>query len=287
MARVSFLKFTASLRSCVLIFLFLSALHAQRLAIVTPEKSQLSEQFASSLVDRSRGRIKIIDSAMAEAAFRALEIETPFNMTVGDSRRAAAAVGCDFLVLIKAVTTRRSSLSKGDYHESFAVTYFLSERSGRLADWSLTSFEADTAAKAEQLLLDWVPQSADRIVAKAISTKDTELNEKAAPAIEQLPLENTTENKDFRPPIPYKRLKPDYTRTAFLYGIRAVVEVEADIEADGRVSRTEIARWAGYGLEESVIDAVRKMNWRPAERGGKPLPMRVLLRYNFTKIEKE
>jgi len=29
------------------------------------------------------------------------------------------------------------------------------------------------------------------------------------------------------------------------------------------------------------------MNWRPGERGGKPLPMRVLLRYNFTKIEKE
>jgi hypothetical protein len=36
-----------------------------------------------------------------------------------------------------------------------------------------------------------------------------------------------------------------------------------------------------------VTDAVRAMNWRPAMRGGKPLPMRVLLRYNFTKVEKE
>ena len=40
-------------------------------------------------------------------------------------------------------------------------------------------------------------------------------------------------------------------------------------------------------LEESVEKAVRAMNWRPAMRNGSALPMRVLLRYNFTKVEKE
>jgi hypothetical protein len=48
-----------------------------------------------------------------------------------------------------------------------------------------------------------------------------------------------------------------------------------------------ITRWAGFELDESVAKAVRSMNWRPAERNGKPLPVRFLLRYNFKKIEKD
>ena len=40
-------------------------------------------------------------------------------------------------------------------------------------------------------------------------------------------------------------------------------------------------------LDESVDKTVRAMNWRPAERNGKSLPMRFLVRYNFKKIDKE
>ena len=87
--------------------------------------------------------------------------------------------------------------------------------------------------------------------------------------------------------MPYKRIKPEYTPAAYLYGIAATVDAEVSIDANGDVKRIDITRWAGYGLDESVIAAIRQMNWRPGERGGKPLPMRVLLRYNFTKIDKE
>ena len=72
-----------------------------------------------------------------------------------------------------------------------------------------------------------------------------------------------------------------------MYGVSGTVDIEADIDETGKISRTSIVRWAGYGLDESVERAVRTMNWRPAMRSGKPLPMRVLLRYNFTKIEKD
>lgn len=278
---------SASLRLCGLTFLFVSAFHGQRVAVVVPEKDGLAESFAASLAENIGAKIKVLDSLMAEAAFRSLAIETPFNMTISDARRAASAVGCDFLLLVRAGTTRRSSLSRVDYYESFAAAYLVSERTGRLADWSLTSFEADSPEKAERTLFDSARTLAERIADKARAARETELNEKAAPALEKLPLENEPESKDFRPPVPYKRVKPEYPQTAFLYGVRATIEIEADIEADGRVSRARIVRWAGYGLDESVIAAVQKMNWRPAERGGRPLPMRVLLRYNFTKIEKE
>lgn len=49
----------------------------------------------------------------------------------------------------------------------------------------------------------------------------------------------------------------------------------------------EITRRAGYGLDESVAEIIKKMQRRPALREGKPLPIRVLLRYNFKKPESE
>jgi outer membrane biosynthesis protein TonB len=60
-----------------------------------------------------------------------------------------------------------------------------------------------------------------------------------------------------------------------------------DLNEKGDITDLEITRWAGFGLDENVIAVVRSMNWRPAERNGKPLKIRFLLRYNFKKIEKD
>jgi TonB family protein len=114
-----------------------------------------------------------------------------------------------------------------------------------------------------------------------------EIAEKPSRKLEEMPPENSPEAKNFRSPVPYKRIKPEYTPVAYLYGVAATVDILLDLDEQGKILRTEIVRWAGYGLDEAVTDAVRKMNWRPAERAGKPLPLRVLLRYNFKKVEKE
>jgi TonB family protein len=72
---------------------------------------------------------------------------------------------------------------------------------------------------------------------------------------------------------------------ANLYAVTATVDATVDLDETGKVLRVEITRWAGYGLDESVEETIRKMQWRSATRDGKPLPIRVLLRYNFKKIE--
>jgi outer membrane biosynthesis protein TonB len=46
-------------------------------------------------------------------------------------------------------------------------------------------------------------------------------------------------------------------------------------------------RWAGYGLNEAVIATVRQLHFRPALRDGQPVPIRVLLRYNFRRPARE
>src|SRR5205085_947307 len=115
----------------------------------------------------------------------------------------------------------------------------------------------------------------------------SELAEASPTQMEEPPAEGTPAARNFRAPIPYRRIKPSYTTDAFLYGIEATVEILVDLDARGSILRTEIVRWAGFGLDESVERTVRAMIWRPAERSGKPLPMRFLLRYNFRKVEKE
>jgi TonB family protein len=66
--------------------------------------------------------------------------------------------------------------------------------------------------------------------------------------------------------------------------VEATIDIEIDIDESGKVARTEVLRWAGFGLDDSVTEIVRKMNWRAAQRNGKSLPTRVLLHYNFKKI---
>ena len=98
--------------------------------------------------------------------------------------------------------------------------------------------------------------------------------------------DGTRDNKDVRAPRPYRRFKPPYPETAARAEVEAVVDVLVDIDAQGEVGKIEIARWAGYGLDQSVIDTVKQMHFFPAMRDGNAIPMRVLLRYNFRKPPK-
>ena len=84
-------------------------------------------------------------------------------------------------------------------------------------------------------------------------------------------------------PRPYRRMRPEYPETAALADAEATVDVLVDVRADGEVSEVQIARWAGYGLDESTVATVRQMHFFPAMKNGNPIAMRVLLRYNFRK----
>jgi TonB family protein len=106
------------------------------------------------------------------------------------------------------------------------------------------------------------------------------------PVIEMMSDNDEDKDKNVRAPRPYRRLKPPYPESAAIAEVEAIVDVLVDIDARGEVGRIEIARWAGYGLDQSVIDTVKQMHFFPAMRERQPIPMRVLLRYNFRKPPK-
>ncbi len=267
-------------------FLLLTA-YAQKIAVLVPEKSVQSERFVEKFRSSLSIKFNVLDESLSETAFRSNDFENTFNLSTVESKNIGAAIGCDYFLLIKAATQRRSSFQKEEFYEAFAAVHVVSSRTGRLVFWKLQTFEAAKPDRAEKLLIDSTGDLASEIYDKLKSVAEREKNENTNRKIEEIPAENSAEAKNLRPPLPYKRLKPEYTRLAYIYDVKATVDITVDLDENGAITRTEIVRWAGFGLDESVTEVVRRMNWRAAARDGKTLPMRVLLRYNFKKIEKE
>lgn len=263
-----------------------STVGAQRIAVIEPDRQSQIEGLADSVRTELQGKLRVLDPSLADAAYRSIESENYFNLTTDEARRIGTVVGCDSFVLLRSAVQRRESLDRPAYFEAFAVVYVVSSRTGRMVGWFLERAEADSKSAAAAKLRLQARPIAEKIETGILTTKRTDAQAKEA-RFEQVPRENSPLAKGLKTPIPYKRIRPEYTRDAYIYGIKATIDIEVDIDEDGRIMRTSIERWAGFGLEESVEKAVRSMNWRPAMRGGKPLPMRVLLRYNFTKIEKD
>jgi len=255
--------------------------------MLTPDKAESSRQFAERLENVLSQKLNILDDSLSETAYLSVSPATPFNLTIDESKRVGSAIGCDSFILIRSATQRRSSSAKDEYYDAFAVIYVVSARTGRLVFWKLASFESPKPDKAAKLLVDAVPSLASEIADSLHAAIKSELTEPAPVAMEEVPDADSPAAKNFRAPIPYRRVKPEYTAQAGLYDVTATVDLVVDTDEKGTILRTEIVRWAGYGLDESVDKTVRSMNWRPAERNGKSLPMRFLLRYNFRKIEKE
>jgi hypothetical protein len=271
---------------CGLILLFCSTVFAQKIAVLTPQKIGLSESFADKIKPSLGGKIKVLNSSLSETAFLSAGVEKPFNMTTEEGKIVGAAIGCDFFLLVRAETLRRYSSEKKEYFESFAAVYTVSARTGRLVFWKLESFTGFDPKASEKLLFDSSAKLVNEIEGKILQFAKEELTPKPS-GFEEVPEADSPAAKNFRAPLPYRRISPQYTSTAYLYSVAATVDIEVDFDETGKILRTEIVRWAGFGLDESVAETVRKMNWRPATRAGKPLPIRVLLRYNFKKIEKE
>lgn len=267
-------------------FIFIIQVSAQRIAIIVPQETAQSAVVKNAITASLTVKHKLINDDLAKTVFQAANFENPFNLSTEDAKNLANAVGSDYFLLIKAENLRRTSFEKAEYYESYTAIYLVSARTGRLLFWTLEAAEDKSAAAADEklsALLGDLPRQISVNIALAARNEIDEI----LPNIAELPDENSPEAKNFRSPLPYRRIRPAYTSTANAYGVKATVDALVDLDESGKITRVEITRWAGYGLDESVIKTINEMQWREASRDGKALPIRVLLRYNFKKIEKE
>jgi TonB family protein len=240
--------------------------------------------------------LRMIDREESRAAARGLGYEGSLNMTLQEARDLGGALGCDFFLTGDAQTLRRSPSTGAVYYEAYASVFIVSTRTGRLILWDRPSLEAASPDEAEKSLLDELALRAARYRDAIIKAEATERNERAqilarssisTPVIEDAPDdEEAAARAGLRLPHPFRRLRPAYPETAARAEAVATVDVQLEIDEKGEVLRAEIIRWAGFGLDEAALGTVRQLHFRPAMRGGVPLPIRILLRYNFRKPPK-
>jgi TonB family protein len=230
-------------------------------------------------------RIVLIDRNLAMAAARGAGLQGSLNLNTMEARDIGAAIGCDFFIIGDADTVRRSPSTGEPYFESYAAIFIVSARTGQLVSWRRPLERRDTADEAEKALLQTLSSAGSDRVAILRAAEDEAAERSAAVETPAAAIEVMSDDEgaksDTRAPRPYRRLKPSYPESAAQAEVEATVDVLVDVDARGEISHLEIARWAGYGLDQSVTDTVKQMHFFPAMRDGVAIPMRVLLRYNF------
>ena len=251
---------------------------------------QASETIRARL--RSTGEVTITDADLSRAAAKGIGYAGSLNLTVSEARDLGAALAAEFYILGDAQTLRRSSFESPVYYESYCSIFLVSARTGRLLLWERPSFENAEATKAEARLSQYLVDDAlsGRLIGIIKKSHEEEriqrtvLTASAEAIIEEAPEdEKAAEVQGLRTPRPYRRLRPEYPPSAARADAEATVDVVVDVGADGEVGEIQIVRWAGFGLDESTIATVRQLHFFPAMKNGTPIPMRVMLRYNFRK----
>ena len=255
-----------------------------------PIAQRAAETIRSRL--RASGVVQVADADLSRTAAKGIGYSGSLNLTVNEARDLGAALATEFYLIGDAQTLRRSSFEKPVYFESYCSIFVVSTRTGKLLLWDRPSFENSEATRAEALLSQHLADDAftSRLIAVIKKAQEDEriqrtvLNSTVDAVIEEAPEdEKVATDQGIRLPRPFRRLRPGYPDTAARAEAEAVIDVAVDVGADGEVGDVEIVRWAGFGLDESTVATVRQLHFFPAMKNSAPIPMRVLLRYNFRK----
>ena len=256
----------------------------------TPTAQIAADTLRSRL--RSTGEVVVADADLSRAAARGIGYAGSLNLTTSEARDLGAALAVEFYIIGDAQTLRRSSFQTPVYYESYCSIFLVSTRTGRLLFWERPSFENKEATNAEAQLSQYLSgDDLRRRLLEAVRqahaderTKRTILPSIAEAVIEEAPEdEKTAEIQGIRLPRPYRRLRPAYPDSAARAEAEATVDVVVDVGTNGEVGDVQVVRWAGFGLDEITVATVRKLHFFPAMKNGTPIPMRVMLRYNFRK----
>jgi TonB family protein len=263
----------------------------------SPNGRRVADRLAEAMLSNGRAptnkddALEVIDRDWARAAALGTGYRGSLNLTLQEARNLGSAIGCEFFFAGEAGIERRFPADGPPYFESYTSIYLVSARTGKLTLWEWRSAKRPTPQEAEKALLQELAagDALDRYRKQIQRAREDEQAERASaidnnvPVIEALSDDQSSAGSGVQAPRPYRRLKPPYPESAAHAEIEATVDVLVDIDARGEVGRVEVARWAGYGLDQSVVDTVRQLHFFPAHRDGAAIPIRVLLRYNFRK----
>lgn len=249
----------------------------KNIAILTADNHAVTKTLFEISEDTLLSSFKLSDGELALTAAYATGKKNLFNLSLDEAKNIGTGIGCDVMMIMGTQNFRRSSFKKDVYYEAYAIVFLVNARTGELISWKHLSKEADEAAAADSALIASFKEYVNEIpntVTKYLSA--------ARPAFDLSIYEiGGGDGSAVRTPLPFRRFSPTTTELARDLRIEAAVDIETAIDEKGYITATRIVRWGGFGLDEEVTATVRKMNFRTAIVGGKAIPARFVLRYNF------
>jgi TonB family protein len=82
-------------------------------------------------------------------------------------------------------------------------------------------------------------------------------------------------------PIPIDVQQPEYTDSARAKKIAGDVQVEAALDAAGRVTNARVVQPLTPDLDQAAVNAVRASRFRPGMRNGEPVPVTITMTMRF------
>ncbi|HEU4388168.1 MAG TPA: energy transducer TonB [Blastocatellia bacterium] len=235
-------------------------------------------------------RVVSTDDSMVKTAVAGIGYNGSVNMSLAEASRLGAAIGCDFFITGIARTATRS-VSTGESHSEAIIGVMLVDgRTGALVAFDFTSGIAPDATAARNAAVETLAKHAAGFVDRAAAYHASRVAVIALPdtaraheTIEDLPEPDSARAVGFVPPQFENRVKPEYPDEADRADITATVDALVVFHANGATGDIEITRWAGFGLDESAIRAIRQLKFKPATRDGNRVSVRALVQYNFRK----
>jgi TonB family protein len=84
-----------------------------------------------------------------------------------------------------------------------------------------------------------------------------------------------------KPPQIIRQRDPNYSELAKRLGYEGTTVLQITITEAGTPEDIKIVRPAGFGLDESAVNAVKNWLFKPATRDGQPVRVVVMIEMNF------
>jgi hypothetical protein len=224
------------------------------------------------------GRFARLDGSLVAAAAAGAGYGGSLNLTRDEARRLGSVVGAAVLVLGTASIVDKGA-GAGD---AFAGLFLVDGGSGDLLRYKGVSATAETVAGARARALDAVRgEIAEWAGLCEAAAARRERGGADAPPSDAVDFVAREAWPGVSPPRFFKRPSPAMTADGERALVSATVDVVVHFNADGTYGPISVVRWAGFGLDEEAVEAVRQAAFWPAMRDRKPVPARALLRFNF------
>ena len=83
-------------------------------------------------------------------------------------------------------------------------------------------------------------------------------------------------------PIAIQNAPASYTPEARNARVTGTIQLEAVVKADGSVTKVEVLKGLGYGLDEAAAKALSEWKFKPGTKDGKPVNVKIQITMNFS-----